>query len=132
MVQQQEEELTRRQRDDQDRRVYALVGVSEGRLCVNITWYYLEGDDHWDFLEQMFMAAGFSAPRAITFEKNKIGRDSVTKVVDWNALRVSREQCDMAGVAPGAAANRIRHWMQGPIPWRKFKIRIEVGQHTNF
>lgn len=125
------QEMKRRQRDEQDRRVYAFVGVSEGRLCINISWYYLEGDAHWNFLDDMFTAGGFTAPRAIVFEKNK-QRDDGSWGVNWNELRVSREQCEMARRTPERAAREIREWLDGDVPKDRYSLNIEVGEHTEF
>ncbi len=125
------QEKTRRQQDREKKKVYAFVGVSDGRLCINISWYHLMGDDHWEFLEDMFTAAGFTAPRALVFDKNKLRQDG-TQGVDWNQLRVSREQCEMARRTPEHAARLIRAWLGGKVPKDKFGIKIDVGEHTIF
>lgn len=108
---------------------YALVGDSGGRLCINLSRYRLQGEDHWAFLETLFGAAGFQAPRALTFEKNRKCPDGKWRV-NWNELRVSKEQCDMAGIPAHIAADKIRSWMRGPLPEQEYGLDIRIGEEA--
>lgn len=123
----QEKEKTRRERDEQ-RIVHAFVGVSHGVLCINMSWYRIQDNDHWDFLDVMFTAAGFAAPRALTFDRNKRGPEGQW-AVDWNALRVSADQLDMAKIDAEDAAEKVRTWMRSKIPEQMFGFRFVVGQY---
>jgi hypothetical protein len=107
---------------------YALVGDSGGRLCINLSLPYLRNEDHQAFLGALFGAAGLQV-RALIFEKNRECPDGKWRV-NWNELRVSKEQCDMAGIPAHIAADKIRAWMRGPLPEQEFGLDIRVGEEV--
>jgi hypothetical protein len=123
--------MTSREHDERNRIVHAFVGVSEGRLCVNMSWYYLQGEDHWELLAVMFgpSGAGFFVPRALDYEHNKPRMDG-SYGVNWNRLRISSEQFDMAELDVYDAAKRVRTWMRGMEPWSRFRLNFKVGHYS--
>lgn len=105
--------------------VDAMVGATEGGIGINLTWYFIVGRGNWDFLEAMLQAAGFKNPRAVRFERNK--QVNGDWKVDWNQLRISRQQCEMAGILPQRACVGIVDWMVGKDPAKRFGIEFRIA-----
>lgn len=116
-----------------DQLVHAVVGVlRNGTIAINMTWYYIIGQDHWDFLAAMLSAGGFPNPKAVNFARNKpdeFGKPNMK--VDWNQLRISRDQIEMVGLVPQQVRDQIIAWMQGPLPWARFGLRFDFGEQTS-
>ena len=102
-----------------------VVGVVDGGIAINLSWYRLEGDAHWEFRDIVLRTAGFSTPRLVNLAKNKRTGDEGWKV-DWNAWRIGKDECELHGVNPRHAVERLRAWFAGPEPEAVFSISFQV------
>lgn len=103
-----------------------VVGVVDGGIGINLSWYKLDGDAHQDFRYRVLRAAGFSMPRLVNLAKNKRSGHDGWKV-DWNAWRIPKDECQLQGVDPGIAVDHLRRWFEGPVPTTRFGLFFRLA-----
>ena len=110
--------------------VEASIGVVNGGIGINLTWYYVTGDNHWDLMSRIKLELGFGAPATVNFIRNKQGADGQWSV-DWNRLRIASDECELAGVSPAKACMGLREWLSSPgkqSPEKLYGIRFRVAE----
>jgi len=105
-----------------NRIIKAVVGVVDGGIGVN--WEYLgfEKEEFKSFLHEFLEAMGFLLPRTV-----HILRNGFDDRVDWNRPRISREECELAGVIPEEAVVRARRWLSEYRGESPGYLRFDLG-----
>lgn len=107
------------------RRIKVVVGVVNGGIGIDSRpWWGLEKEEFKEFLHAMLAAAGFPHPSLVDVERNREDGE-----VDWKRIRIPRDQCEIADVAPIEAVVRIRRWLAGPQQRQHFGLRFELAEN---
>lgn len=108
--------------------VDASVGVYDDRgklgIGIDLGWYGLKAQDHWDFLFAMLTAGGFQAPRSVRFERT----DTAKGKINWNSLRIPGDVCEVAQVDARVGAQRIRSWLRSDVPLTRWELTFKVPE----
>ena len=104
------------------RTINAHVGEVSGGF--GLDWQYpdLDPQTFGEFLRDLKRIAGFPQPNLIRLVNNSVNGWGP----DWRRLRFSGEDCELYGVRPGDAVERVGRWLESQHVVEKYGLRFIV------